>query len=99
MRPNERFALGGGVLSLLEIDKTIAWNHSVRLTELRITAQVDGWRVMIKGIQRNVPVIAYVYTHYFADALEFATFFANSGTLSFKRDDYPIKFRHIERKP
>ena len=67
------------------------WLDGVRVTELRMTAVADGWRVMLKGYQRDRPVVAFVYADAWRDALTLVATTADSGHLTWFPDRFPAK--------
>jgi len=80
-------------LTLLDLRKLLSFQQSVILTEIRVTRQEYSWRVMVKGIRMNIPVVAYVYALAYEDAIELAIYMADCGILSFKPDSYPVRVK------
>lgn len=78
------------VRTFLDMPKLVAWSSGMVLTEYRVTRQADGWRVMIKAERGVHKLVAYVYVPHWEDALDFVTWLADNGELSWKVDKYPI---------
>lgn len=77
--------------SLLDLNKLVALQFGMVLTELRITRLEDGWRAMIKGTINDKPYVVYTYTDFFDDALEFSVYEVVSATGTLKHDSYPVR--------
>ena len=63
----------------------------VRLRELRITEVDDGWRVMLKGDRGKKPLVAYIFSETYIDALVIAMTSLDIGRLTWHHDEYPPK--------
>lgn len=77
--------------ALASANEEIAYHYGVVVTEVRLTRQRDGWRVMVKGVLKNECVVAFTSAESYSDAVEFLGYSIESGTLTFKPDKYPVK--------
>jgi hypothetical protein len=81
------------IRTLADLPKLLAYEYSVLLTQVLIRTVEDGWQVILKADNRDGPVVSYVWGDGFVDALEMTAFLIDKGTLDWKPDKYPPKYR------
>ncbi len=65
--------------------------EGVVFSEFRVTALADGYRVMVKGMRGEDPVVSFYYADTFRDVVMVAVTHLDIGRSTWNHDAYPPK--------
>ena len=85
----ERFAKGMLQANWLDLEKVVAWNYGLSLTEVRLTRVALGWRLMLKATNDKGALVAFVTTDTYSAALELGAWESLAEMLTWRPDKYP----------